>query len=288
MTEDHDAPRLPRWAMAGAHDDPAVAGFRAGAALMALEQMLARPGLPGALLRDRLAMEAAEACLRRAGRPERMAGLRDEVHLLRPGERPGPGGAMVETWRAAAGRRLRRGGATAALPPDLPSDLPDAPVARAEAVLDARLEADPRAQAAALIEAEGVLSAALGWSHPLPLLAAHLGRADLRDLPSLESSCLRAVARAASQILPLAAELERRAARLRAVAPKLRAKASDAAVALFLSQDALSPARALSPVVQGSRARMSDRAARRLCDRLVELGAIRELSGRDSFRIYGL
>jgi hypothetical protein len=67
---------------------------------------------------------------------------------------------------------------------------------------------------------------------------------------------------------------------LRELAPKLRAKAAARAVDLFLSRDALAPA-ALAAI-------MSDRAARRLCDRLVDLGAVRELTGRDTFRLYGV
>ena len=64
------------------------------------------------------------------------------------------------------------------------------------------------------------------------------------------------------------------------VAPKLRAKAADLVVVRLLSDDAI--------VASDKIAGMSDRGLRRLFDRLVELGAVRELSGRPTFRIYGL
>ncbi|WP_425332346.1 DUF1403 family protein [Rhodoblastus sphagnicola] len=40
--------------------------------------------------------------------------------------------------------------------------------------------------------------------------------------------------------------------------------------------------------MQGSAALGSDRAARRFLDRLVALGALREMTRRPSFRLYGL
>lgn len=85
-----------------------------------------------------------------------------------------------------------------------------------------------------------------------------------------------------------AADLNRRAAKLRAVASKLRAKGSDAALDLFLSHDAVSPSGMLSPTIQGASMPMTDRAARRLCDRRVDLGVVRELTGRPTFRLYGV
>ena len=75
---------------------------------------------------------------------------------------------------------------------------------------------------------------------------------------------------------------------VRAVAPKLRAKGSSAAVELFLTEDAVAPASMLSPRIRGTSIPMTDRAARRLCDRLVELGVARELTGRPTFRLYGI
>jgi hypothetical protein len=60
------------------------------------------------------------------------------------------------------------------------------------------------------------------------------------------------------------------------------------AVRLFLVEDALSPDVALSPVIRGSATPMTDRAARRLCDRLAGVGVVRELTERASFRLYRL
>jgi Protein of unknown function (DUF1403) len=62
----------------------------------------------------------------------------------------------------------------------------------------------------------------------------------------------------------------------------LRAKGAARVVELLLADDALAPSRAAKA------ARLSDRAARRLFERLMELDALRELSGRPSFRLYGL
>jgi hypothetical protein len=72
--------------------------------------------------------------------------------------------------------------------------------------------------------------------------------------------------------------LEGKAARLKAVAPKLRSKGAGAAVEMMLSRDAVAPSALPLP----------DRAARRFCDRLVTLGAVRELTGRETFRLYGV
>ena len=87
-------------------------------------------------------------------------------------------------------------------------------------------------------------------------------------------------ARAALAALDLAQDLSRRAARLADAAPKLRAKGKAGAIAALLADDAVSAA---API-----AGLSDRARRRLFDRLVSLSAARELTGRAAFRLYGL
>lgn len=291
-------PPMPPWIAARYPETLEDVAFSAGAALGALDLVLGREDIPRALLRDRRALAAAEACAAFAGRPERARELRDEVHLLRPGERPGPAGAIFVLWRQAVRVPLgQRGiaGVRALLPEAVAGSLPvgagegRGPVAAAAQVLEAVLAAHPRAEAPALILAEATLARALGWPHLLPLLAPGLKRRDLAARgEALRLACHRAVATGAVRAHRMARDLTRRAAQLRAVAPKLRAKGAGAALALFLAEDALAPGMALAPVIRGTTIPMTDRAARRLCDRLMALDALRELTGRSTFRLYGL
>jgi hypothetical protein len=91
---------------------------------------------------------------------------------------------------------------------------------------------------------------------------------------------LFAYAQAAARACDLASELQRRAHALAAAAPQLRAKGAAAAVRALLDEDSLSCATKIPG--------LSERGARRLFDRLASLGAVRELTGRATFRLYGL
>jgi hypothetical protein len=71
-----------------------------------------------------------------------------------------------------------------------------------------------------------------------------------------------------------------RAERLRAAVPKLRSKVAGEVIERLVGDDAVSGSLTTK--------NLSRWASRRLFDRLVELGAVRELSGRPTFRIYGI
>jgi hypothetical protein len=279
-------PRLPAWVTSARAETVEDVAFLSGAALSHLHLVVGRNELPHALLRDRLALRAAEACSVFSGRPERAGGLRDAVHLLRPGDLPGPAGEGLIAWRRAVERRVSVPGLHRALP-DVPAGQiagwldagQGAPLVRAAMVLETVLMEAPRAEVPALILADAALAQAVGWEYLLPVFAAGLNRADLRKRgDDLRVACHRALVLSAVEAVRLAADLARRAAHLKAVAPKLRAKGAGDAVEMFLTRDAVAPGALPLP----------DRAARRLCDRLVSLGALRELTGRETFRLYGV
>lgn len=279
-------PRMPAWVTSACAEPFDDVGFLSGAALNHLHVVLGHSEVPQALLRDRLALRAAEACLAFSGRPERAGELRDAVHLLRPGDLPGPAGETYLAWR----RSVQRPASIKALARTLPDlelgriagwlDLgKGGPVNRAATVLEAVLTDTPRSDVSALVLADAALAQALSWDHLVPLLAPGLQRADLRKQgDNLRVACHRAIVSSAVEVSRIAVDLTRQATHLRAVAPKLRAKGAGDAVEMFLTRDAVAPSALPLP----------DRAARRLCDRLVNLGTVRELTGRDTFRLYGV
>lgn len=281
-------PKLPGWVTSAQAETLEDVAFLSGAALAHLHVVLSCEEVPKTLLRERLTLRAAEVCVIHSGRVERARELRDAVQFLQPGDQPGPAGEAYLSWRRAVERPISVKALRRALPHIEREQIATwlgarqgAPVACVASVLQAVLEDNPRAYSTALLLADAALALALGWPNVTPLLALGLERPDLRKTgEDLHLVCHRAVAMAAIKAMQEASDLTRRSARLRAVTPKLRAKGAEEAVALFLTRDAVGPS-ALTSL-------RSDRAARRFCDRLVELGVAHELTGRDTFRLYGV
>lgn len=280
------APRIPSWVTSGRSENLEDVAFLSGAALSHLHLLMARDDMPQTLVRARLTLGAAEACVKFSGRSERAGDLRDAIHFLRPGDLAGPAGDIYIGWQRAVARPVTFKSLHRAFPTCEAGQIAEwcavgqgNPVARAAQVLERVLAAAPRSTGLALALADAALAQALGWRHITPLFAIGLKRADLRKLGTeLEGACHQAVRVACIEGARLASDLSRKTAHLVAVAPKLRAKGAREAVEMFLTRDAVAAAELPLP----------PRAARRLCDRLVDLGAARELTGRDTFRLYGV
>jgi hypothetical protein len=303
-------PAAPSWARASGRAGQGDPLFAAGASLALLDAVLRRdPPFAGAL-RQRLVLMSAAASAKILRVNADAAALRDLRFAV--SDALGPAAKLLSLWRDLAGRpsgfhadRL----ATVAARLDLA--LPD-PNGLASSLKACAGEGDPVSAAgktAALVasvfpdapaaEAEILalwvfdlaLAIRLRWARPLPMIATRILDPSLRSdrggrprpgEPAWEKHAAGAIALAAASALDLAAHLSRRAGTLLAVAPKLRSKPAAKIVDLMLSQDCVSPAEA------ARHAPMTGRAARRLFDRLVALGAAREFSGRPTFRLYGL
>ncbi|MER9082454.1 DUF1403 family protein [Mesorhizobium sp. M0895] len=314
---------VPAWLRRAVADAQSLAGqavediaLTAGAAISALDAVVRRQERLSGAWRQRLALSAAAATAKQAGRVEDEAALRDAVLLTRPGDflSVGPAGLLLLAWRRLAARPgdellTEKSLATVleefgyAPDDDVVSDLADelrqlGTGVVTVAMLTGAFKAAERhgfGRAVGAWLADALLAQRLGWAYAMPLLGAEaaLGTGarprrlaagsvatSIETNPERAKGLLAGLARAALRALDIHAELERRADRLLAVAPKLRAKAANMVVERLLSDDAI--------VASEKIAGMSDRGLRRLFDRLVELGAVRELSGRPAFRIYGL
>jgi hypothetical protein len=301
---------VPAWARANGRAGDTDPLFAAGASLALLDAHLRHNPPAAGALRQRQALHSAATSARILRLNADASALRD-LRFTATAEPP-PAAKLLELWRdlssrppsldarrfaAAAGLLGCPVGAAAALAESLvEATRAGDPVAAAAQAAAAVFTAFPDAHAAdaevlALWAFDSVLALRLRWPRPVPLIATKLFDPGLRSdgggRPRPADSgwakiAAGALALAAAAALDLAAELARRADMLIAVAPKLRAKPAAKVVDLLLAQDCVAPAEA------ARHAPMTDRAARRLFDRLVTLGAARELTARPAFRLYGL
>ncbi|MER8847004.1 DUF1403 family protein [Mesorhizobium australicum] len=303
--------RVPAWALPGGPvDRDTDAAFCAGAALNSLDNLVrSEPAFAGAW-RQRLALKCAAAAVRLVGRSEDEAALRDAWYLRPADGDPGPAGNLLAAWRQLASRPPAIDAETLSdvvallglCWDDGFADLPEAidelgrsgrPAPFAAAAIATQIAAlSPTAELLAWWCADLVLAQKLRWAKPVPLLMAQAFAPSFRTGHSrakrirpgqqkeFERAVCMALAQGAANACGLAADLSRRSERLVAVVPKLRAKGAGDVIKKLLDDDAVSGSLTTKT--------LSRFGARRLFERLQTFEAVRELSGRDSFRLFGL
>jgi hypothetical protein len=277
------SPCLPGRTRPRVHDfTESDAAFAAGIALKSLDDLLRTDPPWLGCWRDRLALRSAAVGAKMLGRNEDENAIRDFVLLTAAGDDSGPAGNLFLATRMLARRSGRlttplvrevaellgmKWDDSLALLPDIIDSANQSGRAAPFAVADlitAISAVRPDAEVLALALAEVVLAHKLQWPKPMPLL-----------LPERYGPAFRTIA-----ALRSAVEINRRAERLLAVAPKLRTRGAERVIRKLLTEDAVS---ASAP---GSD--LSRWAANRLFERVESFEAVRELFGRSSFRIFGL
>lgn len=266
---------LPRWVGAVASSDTRDAAFAAGAALHALDQIVHANAPWLGTLRARLALKAASVAAKLLRQKADETTLRDAEYLTRPGDDPGPAGRLHRLLRQLSSRPTRQAGD---ILPMLAAELRGAPVA---------------AEFLCLIEADLELAQKTGWATPLLLHAGIVLDPALRqgpdgsrpraDRPEWQGLRDHALFVAINACHAQAVTLARRTEVLVLAAQKLRTRDEGRGLALVLTEDAVAPWRMVGRAGFGS-----DRAARRFCESLAAQGALRLLTDRPTFRLYGL
>ena len=303
------SPRLPKWALLRGRDlSESDAAFAAGIALKTLDDLLRADSQWLGCWRDRLALKSAAVAARVLGRNEEEAAIRDAVLLTAAGDNAGPAGRLFLATRMLT---RRSGPVTTPFVKDLVGLLGmtwDDSLASISEIVDSAIQSGgaapfavadlitaisavrPDADVLALGLADVVLAHKLNWPKPVPLLLPERFGAAFRTIggrgrvrpgePAYPKAICLALVDGVEAALRSAGEIDRRASRLLAVAPKVRTKGAEPVIRKLLEEDAVA--------ASATGSKMSRWAATRLFERLEGFEAVRELSGRSSFRIFGL
>jgi Protein of unknown function (DUF1403) len=276
---------LPRWvvlpsgpqsdAEEGSFSMAAKPDFQTGAVLFALDQVLrADPPWRKALaMRQALAAAVAACKLVRLNADADI--LRDAEQLTRTGDDPGPAGRLHRRLRVLASEPLDQS------PTCL--DAISAELGGHEIITEV----------VSLLQADLAVAKFMRWPRPVLLhltavlqpafrtglngVRPRIGDGLWHELQSsiLKKACLSAYAEAL--------RLQRQSRLLAEAVSRLRTKSREKGLALIMSDDCLAPWR-----MAGARGLGSDRAARRFCEALVARRALRRLTDRPAFRLYGM